>query len=34
VLTFATAVAALKCRSLGARDGLPRAADVELFLRR
>ncbi len=34
VLTFATAVAALKCRSLGARDGLPRAADVEQFLRR
>jgi sugar/nucleoside kinase (ribokinase family) len=34
VLTFATAVAALKCRSLGARDGLPRLADVEQFLRR
>jgi sulfofructose kinase len=34
VLTYATAVAALKCRSLGARDGLPRAADVEQFLRR
>lgn len=34
VLTFATAVAALKCRSLGARDGLPRPADVEAFLRR
>ena len=34
VLTFATAVAALKCRSLGARDGLPHAADVEQFLRR
>jgi sulfofructose kinase len=34
VLTFATAVAALKCRSLGARDGLPRAPDVEQFLRR
>ena len=34
VLTFATAVAALKCRSLGARDGLPRPADVEQFLRR
>ena len=34
VLTFATAVAALKCRSLGARDGLPQAADVEQFLRR
>jgi sugar/nucleoside kinase (ribokinase family) len=34
VLTFATAVAALKCRSLGARHGLPRAADVEQFLRR
>lgn len=34
VLTFATAVAALKCRSLGARDGLPRQADVETFLRR
>ena len=24
VLTYATAVAGLKCRSLGARDGLPR----------
>ena len=34
VLTFATAVAALKCRSLGARDGLPGPADVEQFLRR
>ena len=34
VLTFATAVAALKCRSLGARDGLPRPSDVEQFLRR
>jgi sugar/nucleoside kinase (ribokinase family) len=34
VLTFATAVAALKCRSLGARDGLPSLADVEQFLRR
>lgn len=34
VLTFATAVAALKCRSLGARDGLPRPEDVEQFLRR
>lgn len=34
VLTFATAVAALKCRSLGARDGLPRGSDVELFLKR
>jgi sulfofructose kinase len=34
VLTYATAVAALKCRSLGARDGLPRAVDVEQFLRR
>jgi sugar/nucleoside kinase (ribokinase family) len=34
VLTYATAVAALKCRSLGARDGLPRAADVDQFLRR
>jgi sulfofructose kinase len=34
VLTFATAVAALKCRSLGARDGLPRQPDVEQFLRR
>jgi sulfofructose kinase len=34
VLTFATAVAALKCRLLGARDGLPRVADVEQFLRR
>jgi sulfofructose kinase len=34
VLTYATAVAALKCRTLGARDGLPRAADVEQFLRR
>jgi sulfofructose kinase len=34
VLTFATAVAALKCRSLGARHGLPRPADVEQFLRR
>jgi sugar/nucleoside kinase (ribokinase family) len=34
VLTYATAVAALKCRSLGARDGLPRAADVEQYLRR
>lgn len=34
VLTFATAVAALKCRSLGARHGLPRPSDVEQFLRR
>jgi sulfofructose kinase len=34
VLTFATAVAALKCRTLGARDGLPRPADVEQFLHR
>jgi sugar/nucleoside kinase (ribokinase family) len=34
VLTYATAVAALKCRSLGARHGLPTAADVEQFLRR
>lgn len=34
VLTFATAVAALKCRSLGARHGLPHPADVEQFLRR
>ena len=34
VLTYAAAVAALKCRSLGARDGLPRAVDVEQFLRR
>ena len=34
VLTYANAVAALKCRSLGARDGLPRAVDVEQFLRR
>jgi sulfofructose kinase len=34
VLTYATAVAALNCRSLGARDGLPTAADVEQFLRR
>ena len=34
VLTYATAVAALKCRSLGARDGLPRTADVDQFLRR
>ena len=34
VLTYATAVAALKCRSLGARDGLPRACDVDQFLRR
>ena len=34
VLTYATAVAALKCRSLGARDGLPHAADVDQFLRR
>lgn len=33
VLIYATAVAALTCRSLGARDGLPRAADVEQFLR-
>lgn len=34
VLTFATAVAALKCRSLGARHGLPRPTDVEQFLKR
>ena len=34
VLTYATAVAGLKCRSLGARDGLPRTADVEQFLKR
>ena len=34
VLTYATAVAALKCRSLGARDGLPDLAAVEQFLRR
>jgi sulfofructose kinase len=34
VLTYATSVAALKCRSLGARDGLPRAGEVDQFLRR
>jgi sugar/nucleoside kinase (ribokinase family) len=34
VLTYATAVAGLKCRSLGARHGLPSAADVDQFLRR
>jgi sugar/nucleoside kinase (ribokinase family) len=34
VLTYATAVAGLKCRSLGARDGLPRTPDVEQFLKR
>lgn len=34
VLTYATATAALKCRSLGARDGLPRANAVEQFLKR
>jgi len=34
VLTYATAVAALKCRTLGARDGLPRRDDVERFLGR
>jgi sulfofructose kinase len=28
ILTYANAVAALKCRSLGARDGLPRAPEV------
>lgn len=32
VLTYATAVAALKCRKLGARDGLPDRAEVERFL--
>jgi sulfofructose kinase len=34
VLTYATAVAALKCRSLGARNGLPTAEAVEQFLHR
>lgn len=34
VLTYATAVAALKCRSLGARDGLPSREAVERFLGR
>jgi sulfofructose kinase len=34
VLTYATAVAALKCRTLGARDGLPRADEVDRYLSR
>lgn len=34
VLTFATAVAAIKCRQLGARDGLPHVNDVDQFLKR
>ncbi len=33
ILTFANAVAALKCRALGARDGIPRLAEVGDLLR-
>lgn len=33
VLAYANAVAALKCRALGARDGIPRREEVEAFLR-
>jgi sulfofructose kinase len=32
VLTYANAVAALKCRALGARTGIPRQAEVERLL--
>jgi sugar/nucleoside kinase (ribokinase family) len=32
ILRYASAVAALKCRVLGAREGIPRAAEVEAFL--
>ena len=31
-LTFANAVAAMKCRSLGGRAGIPRLAEVSEFL--
>jgi sugar/nucleoside kinase (ribokinase family) len=34
VLRYANAVAALKCRCLGARDGIPRGADVQALLGR
>jgi sugar/nucleoside kinase (ribokinase family) len=33
-LRYASAVAALKCRVLGAREGIPKAAEVETFLSR
>ena len=33
VLRYANAVAALKCRMLGGRDGLPTSDDVATFLR-
>jgi sugar/nucleoside kinase (ribokinase family) len=32
ILRYASAVAALKCRVLGAREGIPRAPEVEAFL--
>jgi len=31
-VTFASAVAAVKCRSLGGRSGIPTFAEVERFL--
>jgi sugar/nucleoside kinase (ribokinase family) len=31
-LTFASAVAAMKCRTLGGRRGIPRMAEVAAFL--
>lgn len=34
VLAYANAVAALKCRALGAREGIPRAGEVEQLLER
>ena len=33
LLTYATAAAALKCRALGAREGIPHADEVNRFLR-
>ena len=32
ILTYANAVAAMKCRALGARTAIPRRAEVESFL--
>jgi len=32
VLTFASAVAAMKCRSIGGRRGIPRLTEVQEFL--
>ena len=33
LLTYATAVAGLKCRTLGAREGIPTGVEVDAFLR-